>query len=58
MIHLPSRVVTSLDGQEIHDTEGAFPTGTKEVYELRTAGGYSVTSDGRITKSWTRIAAG
>ena len=42
MIHLPSRIVTNLDRQEIHETEGAFPTGTKEVYELRTAGGYMV----------------
>jgi ribonucleoside-diphosphate reductase alpha chain len=53
MIHLPSRVVTSLDGQEIHATDGAFPTGTKEVYELRTRGGYSVTlTDDH--KVWTR----
>ena len=53
MIHLPSRVVTNLDGQEIHATEGAFPTGTREVFELRTAGGYSVklTADHKI---WTR----
>ena len=29
MIHLPARVVTNLDGQEIHVTEGAFPTGTQ-----------------------------
>ena len=61
MIHLPTRVVTNLDGQEIHVTEGAFPTGTKEVYELRTVGGYAVkvTADHKI---WTRtrgwIAAG
>jgi ribonucleoside-diphosphate reductase alpha chain len=53
MIHLPSRVVTSLEGQEIHATEGAFPTGTKEVFELRTRGGYGVTltADHKI---WTR----
>ena len=53
MIHLPSRVVTNLDGQEIHVTDGAFPTGTKDVYELRTAGGYSVklTADHKV---WTR----
>ena len=53
MIHLPARVVTNLDGQEIHVTEGAFPTGTKDVYELRTAGGYSVklTADHKV---WTR----
>jgi ribonucleoside-diphosphate reductase alpha chain len=53
MIHLPARVVTNLQGQEIHATEGAFPTGTKEVYELRTVGGYrvKVTADHKI---WTR----
>ena len=53
MIHLPSRVVTNLHGQEIHATDGAFPTGTKEVFELRTAGGYSVkvTADHKI---WIR----
>src|SRR5678810_491854 len=39
--------------QEIHLPEGAFPTGTKEVFELITAGGYSVkvTADHKI---WTR----
>jgi len=53
MIHLPSRVITSVDGQAIHETEGAFPTGTKDVFELRTAGGYCVTltADHRV---WTR----
>ncbi|HEY8749017.1 MAG TPA: LAGLIDADG family homing endonuclease [Tepidisphaeraceae bacterium] len=53
MIHLPTRVVTNLHGQQIHVTDGAFPTGTKEVFELRTAGGYSlkVTADHKI---WTR----
>ncbi len=53
MIHLPSRVVTNLDGQQIHPTDGAFPTGIREVYELRTAGGYSLklTPDHRV---WTR----
>ncbi len=53
MIHLPSRVITNLRDQEIHITEGAFPTGTKEVFELITAGGYSVkvTADHKI---WTR----
>jgi ribonucleoside-diphosphate reductase alpha chain len=53
MIHLPTRVVTNLHGQEIHVTDGAFPTGTREVFELRTIGGYSVkvTGDHRI---WTR----
>jgi ribonucleoside-diphosphate reductase alpha chain len=53
MIHLPARVITNLDGQEIHVTEGSFPTGTKDVYELRTAGGYSVklTADHKV---WTK----
>src|SRR5215213_7907787 len=53
MIHLPSRVVTNLDGQEIHVTDGAFPTSQKDVYELRTAGGYSLklTADHKV---WTR----
>jgi ribonucleoside-diphosphate reductase alpha chain len=53
MIHLPSRVITSLEGQEIHATDGAFPTGTKEVYELRTAGGYTInlTADHKL---WTK----
>ncbi len=53
MIHLPSRVVTNLKDQEIHVTEGSFPTGTKEVFELRTVGGYTlkVTADHKI---WTR----
>src|SRR5690606_12779498 len=53
MIHLPSRVVTNLHGQTIAATDGAFPTGTRDVYELRTAGGYSlkVTADHKI---WTR----
>ncbi|HVT88785.1 MAG TPA: LAGLIDADG family homing endonuclease [Tepidisphaeraceae bacterium] len=53
MIHLPSRVITNLDKQDIHVTEGSFPTGTKDVYELRTAGGYSVklTADHKV---WTR----
>jgi ribonucleoside-diphosphate reductase alpha chain len=53
MIHLPSRVVTNLDGQTNEETEGAFPTGTKEVFELRTVGGYSVklTADHKV---WTR----
>jgi ribonucleoside-diphosphate reductase alpha chain len=53
MIHLPSRVVTSVDGQAIHETEGAFPTGTQDVFELRTVGGYGVTltADHQV---WTR----
>ena len=53
MIHLPSRIVTNKDEQQIHETEGAFPTGTREVFELRTAGGYRVklTADHKV---WTR----
>jgi ribonucleoside-diphosphate reductase alpha chain len=53
MIHLPSRVVTNLHGSEIHATDGAFPTGQKEVFELRTVGGYSLklTADHQV---WTR----
>ncbi|MGB7157519.1 MAG: LAGLIDADG family homing endonuclease [Tepidisphaeraceae bacterium] len=53
MIHLPSRVITNLNEQEIHVTDGAFPTGTQEVYELRTAGGYNVKLTGNH-KVWTR----
>ncbi|HEX2973269.1 MAG TPA: LAGLIDADG family homing endonuclease, partial [Tepidisphaeraceae bacterium] len=53
MIHLPARVVTNLDGQEIHETEGAFPTGTQEVFELRTVGGYTLKLTGNH-QVWTR----
>ncbi len=42
MIHLPSRVITNLHNHDIHVTDGSFPTGTRETYELRTAGGYAV----------------
>ncbi|HEY7117690.1 MAG TPA: LAGLIDADG family homing endonuclease, partial [Tepidisphaeraceae bacterium] len=57
MIHLPARLVTNLATQAIHTTEGAFPTGTREVYELRTAGGYKVTltADHKVytrTRGW------
>jgi ribonucleoside-diphosphate reductase alpha chain len=53
MIHLPSRVISNLHGQSIQVTDGAFPTGTRDVYELRTVGGYSVklTADHKL---WTR----
>ena len=53
MIHLPARVITNMDSQEIHATEGAFPTGTREVFELKTEGGYSLklTADHKV---WTR----
>ncbi|HEX4123814.1 MAG TPA: LAGLIDADG family homing endonuclease, partial [Tepidisphaeraceae bacterium] len=53
MIHIPGGVVTAKDGQEVHFTDGAFPTGTREVYELRTVGGYrlTLTADHRV---WTR----
>jgi len=53
MIHIPSRLVTNLAGHEIHVCDGAFPTGTKEIYELRTAGGYSLKLTGDH-KVWTR----
>jgi ribonucleoside-diphosphate reductase alpha chain len=61
MIHLPSRVVTNLNGQAIHATEGAFPTGHKEVFELRTAGGYclKLTADHKVwtrTRGWVEAA--
>jgi ribonucleoside-diphosphate reductase alpha chain len=43
MLHLPARLVTNAErGQEIHVTDGAYPTGTREVFELQTAGGYTV----------------
>ncbi len=53
MIHLPARIVTNLDTQEIHVTEGSFPTGTKDVFELRTQGGYTLklTADHKV---WTK----
>jgi len=53
MIHLPTRVVTNHRRQEIHATDGAFPTGVKDVFELRTVRGYSVklTADHKL---WTR----
>jgi ribonucleoside-diphosphate reductase alpha chain len=53
MIHLPARIITNLDNQEIHVTDGAFPTGHKDVYELTTAGGYTVklTADHKV---WTK----
>ena len=58
MIHLPSRVVTNVDAQEIHVTEGAFPTGTREVFELTTEAGYGVklTADHKVwtaNRGWT-----
>ena len=53
MIHLPARIVTNLDGQEIHVTEGSFPTGTKDVFELRTFGGYTLKLTGDH-KVWTK----
>jgi ribonucleoside-diphosphate reductase alpha chain len=53
MIHLPARVITNLNGQEIHVTDGAFPTGTREIFELRTAGGYTLKLTGNH-KIWTR----
>ena len=53
MIHIPTRVITNRGNQEIHVTEGAFPTGTQDIYELRTECGYSLklTADHKV---WTR----
>jgi ribonucleoside-diphosphate reductase alpha chain len=53
MIHLPARIVTNIDGKEIHVVEGSFPTGTKDVYELKTACGFALklTADHKV---WTR----
>jgi ribonucleoside-diphosphate reductase alpha chain len=53
MIHLPGRILTNLHEQRIDATEGAFPTGTREVFELRTEGGYklTLTADHKV---WTR----
>jgi ribonucleoside-diphosphate reductase alpha chain len=53
MIHLPGRVVTAKDDSQAHSTEGAFPTGTRDVYELRTAGGYRLTLTANH-KVWTK----
>ena len=41
MIHLPARVVTNLSEQSFNITDGSFPTGAKDVYDLRTLGGYT-----------------
>ncbi len=53
MIHLPSRLVTNVERKSIQRTEGAFPTGSKEVFELKTACGYSIklTADHKV---WTK----
>jgi ribonucleoside-diphosphate reductase alpha chain len=53
MIHIPGRLVTNLDRQQIGATDGSFPTGQKDVYELRTVGGYGLklTADHQV---WTR----
>ncbi|HRK31063.1 MAG TPA: LAGLIDADG family homing endonuclease [Tepidisphaeraceae bacterium] len=53
MIHIPTRVITNQSEQEVHTTDGAFPTGTKDVFELQTECGYSVklTADHKV---WTR----
>ena len=51
MLHLPSRLVTNAEtGQRIHTTDGAFPTGIKPVFELRTESGYrlKLTADHRV----------
>ena len=57
MIHLPARIITNAGGpdggKEIHVVDGAFPTGMKDVFELKTAGGYTVklTADHKV---WTK----
>ena len=53
MIHLPSRIVTNLESQDIHVVDGAFPTGFKDVFELKTESGYTLklTADHKV---WTR----
>ena len=53
MIHLPARLITNVDGKETHVTEGAFPSGQKDVYELKTESGYCIklTADHKI---WTK----
>ena len=53
MIHLPARVVTNLDEQEIHVVDGSFPTGEKPVFELVTESGYrlKLTADHKV---WTK----
>jgi ribonucleoside-diphosphate reductase alpha chain len=53
MIHLPARVITNLHGQQIAITDGSFPTGKRDVFELRTESGYSLklTADHKV---WTR----
>jgi ribonucleoside-diphosphate reductase alpha chain len=53
MIHLPARVITNVDGKQVHVVDGAFPTGTRECYELRTEDGYTVklTADHKV---WTK----
>jgi ribonucleoside-diphosphate reductase alpha chain len=51
MLHLPSRLVTNAEtGQRIHTTDGAYPTGVKPVFELRTESGYAVklTADHKV----------
>ncbi|HQY88946.1 MAG TPA: hypothetical protein PK402_09815, partial [Tepidisphaeraceae bacterium] len=53
MIHLPARILTNIDGKEIHVVEGAFPTGIKQVFELTTESGYRIklTADHKL---WTK----
>ncbi|HEY0008092.1 MAG TPA: LAGLIDADG family homing endonuclease, partial [Tepidisphaeraceae bacterium] len=56
MIHLPSRLITNVVGKEIHTTEGAFPTGQREVFQLRTESGYGIKLTGDH-KVWTKDRA-
>jgi ribonucleoside-diphosphate reductase alpha chain len=53
MIHIPGRIMTNLLRQEIHATDGAFPTGQREVFKLRTESGYSLNLTGDHSV-WTR----
>ena len=52
MIHLPGRILTNHDGMRIGVTDGAFPTGVKEAFELQTASGFTLklTADHKV---WT-----
>ncbi len=58
MIHLPARVVTNLHARRrCTSSRSAFPTGTKDVFELRTAGGYALklTADHKVWTAQPRL---
>ncbi len=42
MILLPSRLITNTDGKAVHTIDGAYPTGQKPVFQLRTHAGYGL----------------